>query len=108
MTWARAQKIASQYAARLALPAQMGGVIVRLADYEDEVAHRFLKPGEQWSLEFHRMVTRALQRDLQRRGAHVEIVVLKMADYFDYIAKNGLENNTQNRAQFIAWSTNSR
>lgn len=105
MTWQRAKKIAAQYAARLGLPPRLDGVTVKLADYETEATHSILKQGQQWSLEFERMVTRAFGRDLARRGAKVETVQIRLDEFMAWLEKEKLPNTTENRAAFVETKT---
>jgi len=75
---------------------------VRLTDYEDEPCYFFLHPGAEWGFEYQRMVTRAVQRILKRDGVTVRLKTIRLADYVDWLAENGLENSTETRARFIA------
>lgn len=108
MSWARAKVIAARYAASLNLPSKLDGVTVKLTDYESETTHSILKQGSQWGLEFERMVTRAFQRDLIKRGATVEIVTVKLEEYLGWLKSKDLPNTSAHRAQFIVELTSTK
>ena len=78
------------------------GCIVRLVDYETEEDYEFLRPGEQWSHGYHKMVMRAAKRLLRKEGFKVDLKVLKMSDYFDWLATSKKDNTPANRAAFVA------
>lgn len=78
---------------------------IQLTDYEDATAFGFLRPGNPWPFAFWQSVNRAVARKLRRRKLKVRVVTLRMADYFDWLARFGLSNTTENRAQFITWMT---
>lgn len=101
----RAAVIARDYVKRLRLPARLDGTMVLLADYETQGDKDFLKPGEDWTLGFHREVNVEFGRLLESRGAVVKRVLLRMGEYFDWLVRYDLPNTTANRAQFVAWST---
>jgi hypothetical protein len=105
MTWQTAKSVAAQYLRRLALPADLTGATIRLTDYESPEDLAFMKPGEQFTLEFHRMVNGALARELRRRGATVTTVKIIMAEYFDWLVAKRLANDPASRAQFILEKT---
>lgn len=105
MTWQTAKSVAAQYLARLNLPPRLDGAQIRLADYESDADLKFLKSAHEWPLEFHRMVNGAIARELRKRGAHVVLIKISMAGYFDWLAKNKFENKPENRARFISEAT---
>lgn len=109
MTWLSAKAAAAEYLRwldeRFQWPRDLTGATMRLADYETEGDLKFLKGHAEWPLEFHRMVNSAMARDLRKRGATVEIVPLKMTDYFDWLATEKLANTAANRAKFITLKT---
>ncbi|MEO5803587.1 MAG: hypothetical protein ABIR24_08650 [Verrucomicrobiota bacterium] len=100
-----AKSIAQKYLAKLNLPSRLDGATIQLADYKSDSDLKFLKGADEWSLEFHREVNRFFGDALRERGAKVVAVVVTMKDYFSWLAKFDLKNTTENRAQFISWST---
>jgi hypothetical protein len=106
VTWKSAKAVADEYLARLNLPPQMRGAKIRLADYETDEDLKFLKGANEWPLEFHRMVSGAMARNLRKRGATVTLVKISMNDYFDWLAKNNFANDAGNRARFISEKVN--
>lgn len=105
MTWQSAQATAEGYLRRLQLPKSLKGVTIQLADYESDEDLKFLKGQKEWSLEFHRMVNKAMARLLKKRGANIRFVTVSMVAYFSWLARYDLKNTAANRAQFIGWST---
>lgn len=108
MTWKSAKHDAKRYVKAMVdlIESRNGSVVgvkINLTDYEDEACYNFLKglEPEMWSLEYHRMVNRAVQRDLQRMGAKVEIVIIHLDEYWQWLERNNLKDATENRAQFI-------
>lgn len=79
--------------------------VIRLTDYEDEESYAFLcGMAGPWTLDYFKMVNSAAARELRGLGFKVETVPVRMSDYFDWLAKERLENNTANRAAFVAQS----
>ncbi len=105
MTWSNAKEHALRLIETLNLPDDLHGSTIQLTDFEDEACLRFLKPDQDWGIEFHRMVNRSFSRELRKRGAKVEIIVIQLSHYFDWLVQFGLENTTANRAQYIGWVT---
>lgn len=105
MTWSSAKEAAKRAVAAMPLPPDIQGATIQLTDFEDEDVYRLIKGFDEWSLEFHRMVNSAVKRLLAKRGAKVEIVMVRGSDFYDWLAKHDLENTTANRAQFIGWLT---
>ena len=83
------------------LPDDLAGARIKLADYESHDL-RFLKGATEWPLTFHRMVIRAIARILRRRGANVEIIKIKMVEYFDWLTATGFGNTPAMRARYIS------
>lgn len=106
MTWREVTTRAKAMIDRLGLTrVRLDGQTVLLTDYESDEALRFLKPDDQYSLAGHRLLNSAFAREMKKRGADVEFVMVRMVDYFDWLARYDLENNPANRAQFISWLT---
>lgn len=106
MTWKSAKAVAADYLAKMNLPPSLKGAVIRLADYETDADLKFLKSADEWPLSFHRMVNGAIARELRKRGATVTLVKISMSAYFDWLAKNHLDNNAGHRARFISESVN--
>ena len=100
-----AGKRIAQVIGELNLPKNIAGVEVTLTDYESDETIRFIKPEEQYRLEDHRKLNAAFASELQRRGATVRWIMVKIDDYFGFLAKYDLKNTPANRAQFISWLT---
>lgn len=94
------------YAHLPALLAQHGAPpSIRLTDYETEGDLHFLKPEEatESTLLIHRIRNHEVQAMLKDEGGPVvEFRRLRMADYFEWLARNGLPNEPMNRARFIS------
>lgn len=105
MTWKSARFVADQYLQKLNLPPRLDRAVIQLSDYESDEDLYFLKSSNEWGLAFHRMVNEALARALRKRGAKIAFVLIRMKDYFAWLAKFDLPNTPANRAQFIGWST---
>jgi len=104
MTWKQARIRAAQICAQLDLPHQLPGVRVRVrvAAYDDEDTLRFLKSEEpDLSLREQELINQAFARELRKRGARVEFVLVSIADYFAWLGRENLENTPAARAQFI-------
>lgn len=115
MTWKSAKHDAKRYVKEMVkLIESHGGSVncvkINLTDYEDEACYNFLKglEPEMWPLEYHRMVTRAAQRELQRLGARTEIVTIHLDEYWQWLDKNSLKDHTNFRARFISEKTNEK
>lgn len=110
MSWSAAKRdarirVAAMLERVAAFPSERRAVI-RLTDYEDEESYQFLcGMAGPWSLDYFKMVNSAAARELRQRGFKVDLVPIKMAGYFDWLAREGLENKTENRAAFIAQAT---
>jgi hypothetical protein len=100
-----ASKRIAQVIEELNLPKNIVGVEFTLTDYESDKTIRFIKPEEQYTLEDHRKLNAAFASELQRRGATVRWIMVKIDDYFSFLAKYDLKNTPANRAQFISWLT---
>lgn len=107
MSWAAAKRdarirVAAMLERIAAFPSDRKPTI-RLTDYEDAESYEFLcGMAGPWTLDYFMMVNSAAARELRARGFKVEIVLIKMADYFGWLAQTGQENNTVSRAAFIA------
>ena len=97
----KANAIAARYFAQLNLPEDLTGRTMRLTDYASDGDLKLLKGHGEWTLEFHRAVNRVVARLMRQRGATVEIIILSMPDYFEWLAKNNFTNDAANRAKFI-------
>ena len=80
--------------------------VIRLASYEDEGTFNFLLPDAGWTLEAWQAVTRRVAHRLRsKHKLKVSMIPVKLIEYFNFLARYGLENTPENRVQFIAWLT---
>lgn len=106
MSWQSAKQIATARLRQLNLPEDLSGMDARLADYPDQETKDFLKPGDRsWSLEFHRMVNQAIAREIRRRGGRVSMVIINLAEFYDWLLREQLENSLETRAKFVTLKT---
>ena len=75
---------------------------VVLADYETDNDLRFLKPEDDWGLVCQKIQVEETAVLLRKKGVEVQLRMLKLSDYMDWLVKNNLENNPVIRAQFVA------
>ena len=103
MTWQEAKAQAKAWVeSRMAQhPCPQPGDVVRLTDYEDEATHSFLKPEDRWSLTFHRMITKAVGREFRKRGMVVEIVMIRLAEYWSWLEAKNRKDSAAQRAAYI-------
>jgi hypothetical protein len=106
MTWKQARIIALQHIARLNVPRGLDGVTIVITDYDDEDLLRFIKVEEpDITLESQRMINQAFAREMRKRGARIERVLVNVNDYFSWLGKFDLTDSPAMRAQYISWLT---
>lgn len=105
MTWADAKAAGEARAefllARLRESPHGMPAAIRLVDYETEEDYDFLRPGDPWPHGYQKMVLRAAKRRLRKAGLKVELRTLRIADYFDWLARERRSDNQESRAMFI-------
>lgn len=106
MTWQESKHIAAQHAARINLPRDLRGVMVKITEYDDEATLRFLKAEEsEITLARQRMINQAFARECRKRGAVIQFVPVNIADFYQWLGHWNLANTAANRAQYISWLT---
>lgn len=108
MSWGAAKRIAREYSqlmlARIRDQERASGHRagkIKLTDFEDDACYRFLKGPDAWTLEFHRMVTRACAREIKRTGYSPEIVTVHLPQYWSWLEREGVKDSTERRAAFL-------
>lgn len=100
--WKDAVEHAKSAVEAIDLPADFEGAECRIAGYASLADYRFFRPDETDSLTWHRMLTRALARELRRRNAHPKIITIDRDAYLDWLIKSNLEETAPSRAVYIA------
>ena len=110
MTWQEAKSAAVPLAEHLLRERPDGSRptvsdLIGLTDFEDEASHDFFKPEDRWSLTFHRMINKAVLRELSRRGYTVAVVKIGLAEYYDWLPRQSRPDDANARADFAAEKT---
>lgn len=108
MTWQSARAAAREKAAALlgmVAAAEASGAhvdLLPLSEYTSAADYAACKDaGETWTFEFHRMVTRAVARELKRHGLEVVLVEISASEFLPWLRFYGLENAPEFRSQFL-------
>ena len=99
-----AQKIANQIANNILGQIQPAGTFV-LTLYEDAETYNLIRGNQEWPFKLHCEIMLCLTSILKSKGIQVKQVVIKLNDFYDFLARYDLPNNNESRAQFAAWIT---
>jgi hypothetical protein len=99
MNWEKVNEFTEAWAADRGLPADMAGMSLVLADFENEADCDFFFPGR--DLISHKAFSMALAKLARERGARTEHSMLHREHYRAWLAAEKMEDSNENRAGFI-------